>query len=395
MRLGNAGDDRMAIVLSLLFWSAWAIVAASAAYLLLAIGCVAAFRAPPPPVGAPVNGVALLKPLCGLEAGLATALRSFLSQQVDAPVHHVFGVADPDDPALALARAVAAEFPDRRVAFVADPRSHGPNPKVSNLLNMLAVAEGEVIVLSDSDIVVRPGSLQAVIDGLAAPGVGAVTALYRGRPGPAAGLSGRLAALYIDAWFLPKAVVHARLIPLGVTYGPLTAVRRDTLARIGGLETLAGSLSDDAELGRRVRALGLSIAFAPMAVETLANDANLPALFAHELRWARTARGLDPAGYLPTLVTHPGPIPLLLFLARPDWASLGAVLAPIALRWALARLVWARFGRADGMVRLLPPALWWRDQLAFAVWLAGAFTRRVAWRGQRLAVGDDAAIVSA
>ena len=93
------------------------------------------------------------------------------------------------------------------------------------------------------------------------------------------------------------------------------------------------------------------------------------ALFAHELRWSRTDRGEHPIGNLATVVSHPGPLPLLLLL-HPGWiAALGIVL-PILLRWLLARLVERRFGRAETAARPGLIGMWLRDLACFAVWLA-------------------------
>jgi len=329
--------------------------------------------------------VTLLKPLCGLEDALDPAIASFLSQQTISPITFVFGVADASDPALALARVVAARHPYADCRFVVDPKLHGPNPKVSTLVNMAREGLGDVVILSDSDTEIGPGVLQRAIDALATPGVGAVTALYRARPGIADDRLRGFGAWFIDYWFLPMATLHARLAPLSVTYGPLTAIRGEVLAQAGGLGALADHLSDDAELGRRIRAAGWSIAFSPDPVETLVNDPTHAELFDHELRWSRTVRGLDPVGFSASVVSHPGPLPLLLLIA-PGWLAVSGIAAPILLRWVLALVVERRFGRAPGLRRPGPVALWLRDNYCFAVWAAAAVVGRVGWRGQRLAV---------
>ena len=373
----------------LLWWLLAALTLAACAYLLLAMAAVAGLRLASGPGWPTPPRVTVLKPLCGDEDGLEAALESFLAQVMPAPVTYVFGVADPADAALDLARTVAARHPHVDCRFVVDARVHGPNPKVSNLVNMAqSLDEGlaEVVVISDSDIVIEPGVLARAVDRLGAAGVGAVTALYRARPGRAGSFSRVMGAWFIDYWFLPMAVLHARLAPLTVTYGPLTAVRRDVLAAAGGLEALGPHLSDDAELGRRITEAGWKVVFGPDTVETLVNDADNAALFDHELRWARTVRGLDPIGYCASVVSHPGPLPLLLVAIAPGVASVMLALLPVMLHWALARLTARRLGRNPGVPLPNPALVWWRDCFAFAVWARGLVVRTVGWRGARLSV---------
>ena len=372
-------------MLTALWWLALALTLAGAAYLLLALGSVAAYRPAQPGEWPAAPAVTVLKPLCGDEAGLEAALATFLGQQTRSPLRFVFGAADAGDPALAIARQVAARFPGAEVQFVADPAVHGPNPKVSNLINLARGGLDEVVVLSDSDSAIGEGVLQRAIDALAPPQVGAVTALYRARPGIAGHRWRMFGAWFLDYWFLPMAVLHARLAPLSVTYGPLTLIKREVLEAIGGLAVLADHLSDDAELGRLVRAAGYDIAFAPDLAETLVNDASHAELFDHELRWARTVRGLDAPGFAASLVSHPGPLPLLL-LIHPGWTALAGIAVLPLLRWALVHLVARKFGRAESMPMPGPLAIWLRDCYCFAVWAAAFAARRVGWRGQKLAI---------
>jgi ceramide glucosyltransferase len=383
----------ISVLVSSLWWFALALTVAAVAYLLLVIASVVAYR-PAQGLGwGKPPSVTLLKPLCGLEDGLEEALASFLSQQVQSPVRFVFGVSDANDPALPLARQVAARFPQASAEFVANPAVHGPNPKVSNLINMAATGLDEVVAISDSDIRLPPGALQRAIDALAAPQLGVVTALYRSRPGIAGDKWRQFGALFLDYWFLPMALLHARLAPLSVTYGPLTLVKREVLEKAGGLEALADHLSDDAELGKRVRAAGYAVAFTPDIAETLVNDASHAELFDHELRWSRTVRGLDPLGFVASVVSHPGPLTLLLLL-HPGWLAIAGILAPVLLRWLLAGLVERKFGRAESLPRPGPVTLWLRDCYCFAVWAKAFGAGKVGWRGQRLAVSQGDILAS-
>ena len=371
------------LIIAVLWWLSCVLTLAALLYLLLALAAVATYRSQGGLGWESPPRVTLLKPLCGSEPGLDLALTSFVAQQTSSPVRFVFGVADVADPALALCRRVTENFPGCDAEFVVDPSIAGANPKVSNLINMARVGLDEIVVISDSDIIIPPGALQAAIDALAAPGVGAVTTLYRARPGIARDRIRSFGAWYLDYWDLPMQMLYARLVPLAVTYGPLTAVRRDVLESFGGLAALADHLCDDAQLGRLVRDAGHSVAFTPMVAETLVNDASVGELFRHELRWAVTVRGLEPVGYVASVVSHPGPIPLLLLL-HPGAIAVAGVMLPIVLRWILAHLIMRRMGRADGLPAPGPFGLWLRDCACFATWTCGLVVSGVSWRGQRL-----------
>ena len=120
--------------------------------------------------------VSVLKPLCGAEAHLFDCLRS-LAQQRYPGLQIVFGVREASDPAIAVVEQLRREFPVLDIELVVDGRLHGENLKASNLINMLPRARHPILVISDSDVRVGPGYLDAVVAALAPGDVGAVTCL--------------------------------------------------------------------------------------------------------------------------------------------------------------------------------------------------------------------------
>ncbi len=369
-------------------WGAGLLALAGIVQCLAGWGLVRRFAAgatPGPPVAWP--SVVVLKPLHGDEVLLEQALASACAQ--DYPRFRVVcGVHHPDDAAIAVVGRLRARFPGVDITLVVDGTPHGRNPKVANLINMLAAGPGlaanEVVVIADSDIHAEPDWLRRVVAALAVPGVGLVTTLYAGRAA-GAGWVARLGCTAITHGFLPGALL-ARAMGRQDCLGATMALRAGTLAAVGGLPALSAHLADDNELGRLVRAHGLGVALAATVPTTTVAEGRLGALLRHELRWARTIRALVPAAFAASAVQYP--------IA---WAGLAAVMAPGSATLGLVGVAWgvraaAGWGidRALGVagatrvpVELLPL----RDVVSVGVVLAAFAGRQVRWRGAVLEAG--------
>jgi ceramide glucosyltransferase len=324
--------------------------------------------------------VSVLKPLHGAEPGLSDNLRSFADQDYPT-VQLVLGVRDPGDSALPIARALIRDRPDCDIALVVNPRVRGSNLKVANLENMLPAARNEWIVLADSDMRVARYYLSVVTEPLARPATGLVTCLYKGAATP--GLWSRLAAMQINFSFLPGAVVGDAINVGNGCFGATIALRRDVLDRIGGFTRLRDELADDHRMGDAVRGLGLEAVLSPYIVENRVTETSLSTLWRHELRWARTARLMAPAGFAGSVTTHTVMITALAALAfGSGFAAADAVLLTLLLRWASAAAMarWLDLPRRG--LWLLPL----RDALSFAVFLSSFCGRRIRWGGRALRI---------
>jgi ceramide glucosyltransferase len=244
--------------------------------------------------------VTVLKPLCGAEHAIYECLRSFCEQ--DYPRFQiVFGVSDSDDPAIAVVRRLQREFPGRDLKLAIDGRQHGSSPKVSNLINMMALARHDYLVIADSDVRVTRGYLAKVVAPLLDPRVGIVTCSYRGWP--RAGLWSLLGCLFINEWFTPSVRVAAMAGSRSFAFGATIAIRRQVLASIGGFEAIANQLADDYRLGELTRRMGLRTVLSEVVVETCVDERNLDELLRHELRRLRTIRAVRPAGHALCFIT--------------------------------------------------------------------------------------------
>jgi ceramide glucosyltransferase len=332
--------------------------------------------------------ISVLKPLHGDEPELYENLASFCAQDYSGPVQLILGAQDQADPALEVAARLKRAFPDRDIVLVADPTPHGTNRKIANLINMTAHATGEVIVISDSDVRLPADGLVRIVATLLAPGVGLIHCLYRGRP--TASAWSKLAALDVNTRFAPSVVVGEAL-GAHPCLGPTMALRAEVLAAIGGLQVQADVLADDFELGRAVRAAGYRIAWPPMVIDHVFPETSACEMLNHEMRWARTIRLVEPAGYLGSMIIHFTPLALIgATLTGLTGGSLALLAGLIVFRQVQALVLSKLMASDESLLWLLPL----RDVLAFGVFFAAIFGDRVEWRGNLLRVERDGAIAA-
>jgi ceramide glucosyltransferase len=367
----------------------FACLGSAAGYALIAVVATLAWRMQRRgKISRPRPPVTVLKPLCGAEPGLYEHLRSFCRQ--DYPEFQiVFGVRDASDPACAVVKRLAAEFPSLPIELVIDPLLHGGNLKISNLINMLPWARHDLMVMADSDAFVEADYLATVTAPLLDPKVGLVTCIYRGMPTQR--LWSRLGAMYINEWYVPSVLLAWLFGHQGYVSGQTICLRRDTLQVIGGLGPLADHLADDYRLGELVRGLGLKIVLSPYSVKGVHHEPNLGSLTRHELRWMRTIHVLRPASFRMIFLTFSLPLAALGMAAAAAGSSLSAAAWALFATTALARLV-LHFVHRLGDHRSAISDLWLlplRDLLICWVWCRSFFTSHVTWRGNEFDVDAD------
>jgi ceramide glucosyltransferase len=348
--------------------------------------------------------ITVLKPLRGLDPEAYQNFASFFRQRYPR-FQIVFGAEDPDDPALAVARRVAADHPGVDVRFVAGKAKPTANPKVGCLAGMLPEATHPFLLVSDSDIRVEPDYLRAMIAPMAEPSIGVVTCLYRSQ---STGLAGRLNALGLSTDFQPSVLVARKLEGLSFGMGAGILIRRSIVSVLGGFEAIADSLADDYQLGNLPARAGHRVELADCIVDHGLGTKGWRDFLDHQLRWNRGTRAVRPGGYAGLMLLQGIPAALAL-LALGGRAAVAVAATTIAARVAMAWYVAVRCleDRAAARRLWLVPL---RDLFGLAMWIGGFFGSSVVWRGRRyrldaggrlrgrhapLAGGEVAAVASA
>jgi ceramide glucosyltransferase len=331
-----------------------------------------------PPAQEVASPISVLKPVRGLDPDAYENFASFCRQDYS-EFEILFAVNDAEDPAVPIVRKLIADFPGGSIRLIVVAERLGPNTKVSNLCRLVREARHDLLVITDSDVRAEPGYLRSVAAMFRDPGVGGVTALYRGRDNLQ--FVAAMDCVGSSAAFCGAALVARELEGLKFMMGSTMATTKERLAEIGGFEAMVDLHSDDYELGHRISARGYRIELLPDPVWMAFPSQTLGAYLRHELRWAIGIRNIRPGGHFGMLFTHGLPWAIAAACVAPSAAVGAAYLAAyFVLRFAMAWTVGV-WGLHDPVLRrriwLLPV----RDLLSFFVWLASFAMNRIEWRG--------------
>lgn len=327
-----------------------------------------------------LEGVTVLKPLCGLDAGLADNLRSFFAQ--DHPRFELlFGVEGEDDPAVSVVKMLMREHPHVRARLVIHRGARGINPKVSNLRATLDARPPsyDLLLISDSNARVRPSYLRQMHEVMRAQDAGLVCSLVTGVDDRTLGATLDNSAMNSDVSPSLALLNLARIHP--AVLGKSMLFRRSVFEALGGFESVASLLAEDYVIGRMFAEAGYRIAIAPERVRSPIVDSTVRSFVQRQLRWAAMRWKLAPTSSISEPLTRPLGA-LLLSLA------MGAPLG-LACLWAAA-LMLARDGyfhcasrgrRGLGRALVSAPL---REVLSLWVAFAAPFVRDVCWRNKRV-----------
>jgi ceramide glucosyltransferase len=333
--------------------------------------------------------VTILKPIYGLEKDLEANLRRACMQ--DYPDYQVVLSAQRrDEPALPLMRKIAREFGPERVTVALEQSEPVVNGKMQNLCIGLRAARHEVLVTSDSDMLVSSDFLRAIVAPLRDPQVGCVCTLYRAVG--AVTWYEKLELLSLNADFVVNLVFAEMTGASMFCLGSSSALRRGTLEAIGGFEALSDYLVEDFELGRRIRELGLRLELVPYLVDTVVSLESARQWWDHQVYWDLNTRWARPKGFFATVLLKSVPFAVLVAAAR-GFDSTGALVVVGALAARLATTAWnlAMIGDREGLrsLGLLPL----RDLTGLITWMLALTRQRVVWRGVKLGLTRDGRIV--
>jgi ceramide glucosyltransferase len=335
--------------------------------------------------------VTVLKPVHGLEKNQKENLRSCCLQNYP-EFQIVFSVQKTDDAAIPLLKELQQEFGAERITVAIENCRAGTNGKINNMIGGLRHARYDVLVISDSDVSLKPDYLKTIVSPLRDPSVGCACTLYK-----AAGAETwfeRMELLTLNADFMANVLFAHVSGASKFCLGASAALHRSTLERIGGLEALSDYLVEDYEMGRRIWMLGKKIAIVPYFVDTIVDLKSPSQWWDHQVYWDQNTRAARPVAFFATALVRSVPFAVFYAIIRMmDAVGLWTMTGAFALRIisSAAVLNWGLRDR-EGLRSL--PLLLFRDISSLATWLL-AFTKRTTiWRGTSFVLTRDGRLVA-
>jgi ceramide glucosyltransferase len=337
------------------------------------------------PEGTFLPPVSILKPFRGLDPDAYENLASFC--RLDYPAYEIVFCVDPDDEAIqsVLAR-LHADFPQRPIRVLYGSGRVATNDKVAKLARLVGEAAHEFVVISDSDVRVRPDYLRHVVAPLRDPKVGAVTCLYV--PIEINTFTDHLQSVGMMSDFYAGILVDWQLEGMKFALGPTIATTRTRLNGFGGYAELENRPADDLLVGRLIDEQGYQVLLLRYAIDTVCDYGSLSELLHKRLRWIVVMRHMRPWGHIGLLLTQGLPWSLAAVAIHPTTGvAIGYLGGYLGLRMAMTWMIGIHGLRQSVLWKQMPLLPVW-DAVAFLIWVFSFSRNSIRWRGADYYIRD-------
>ena len=337
--------------------------------------------------GQRVEGVSIVRPLCGIENFSQATLASTF--KLDHPNYEIlFCAAQVMDPVLPLVRRLITDHPAVPARLLLGSDSISTNPKLNNVVKGWEAARHEHIIMADSNVLMPPDYIRRLLAAwdsstglVCSPPVGCAPA----------GVWAELECAFLNT-YQARWQCFADSLGLGFAQGKTMLWRRDTLERGGGIRALACELAEDAAATKLVGSQGLRVRVVARPFGQPLGRRTLAEVWQRQIRWARLRRDTFKlffaveifAGAIPPLLAA------MLVASTMDWPVVG-VTAALACLWYLLEMALAHAAGWHLSWRSLPLCVL-RDLLLPVLWLAAWIGNEFVWRGNAMRVSQRSSI---
>ncbi|NTU43738.1 MAG: glycosyltransferase, partial [Nitrospirales bacterium] len=244
--------------------------------------------------------VSILKPLKGLDDNLFDNLSSFCEQ--DYPEYEIiFCLQERNDPAHKVVKKVRERYPERDLSVIVHDYDRGLNPKVNNIVPAYQAAKHDLILISDSNVMVSPEYLKEIARHMDDPEVGLVTNPIRGRG--ARTLGSLFENLHMNSFVIGSACLLDRFLKIPCVIGKSMLMRKKDLEEIGGLGSVKDFLAEDYIIGRRISLMGKRVVLSGHLINNVNEYWGFRKFLNRHTRWGKLRWKIGGPAYLTALIS--------------------------------------------------------------------------------------------
>lgn len=317
---------------------------------------------------------------------IAASLASLLAQDYPGPFRVILVDDNSTDATAAIARSLPGA--DRLAVIAGRPRPAGWAGKLWAVHQGVAATTEPLVLLTDADIAHDPAHLATLVAQSEATGCDMVSEMVRLNTTSLAERALIPAFVYFFQLLYPFARVNDPLSATAAAAGGTVLIRRDALARIGGIASIADRLIDDCALAARVKRGGRIWLGHSNLARSIRPYPGLASIWAMVARSAYVQLRHSPLLLLGTVLGLG-----LVFLAPPGFALFGEGATRTAglLAWAAMAASFLptlrRYGSSRAWAPLLPLIAAFYLAATIAAAASHHFGRGVAWKGRAYAAG--------
>jgi len=330
--------------------------------------------------------IAIIVPARDEAALIARSIASLLAQDYPGPFRVVLVDDNSTDATAAIARSLPGA--ERLTVIAGTNRPAGWAGKLWAVHQGVAATDEPLVLLTDADIEHDPGHLASLVAQAETTGCDMVSEMVRLNTASWAERALIPAFVYFFQLLYPFARVNDPLSATAAAAGGTVLIRREALARIGGIAAIADRLIDDCALAAKVKQGGriwLGHSDLARSIRPYPGMADI---------WRMVARSAYvQLRHSPLLLLGALAGLALIFLAPPAFALFGdgSTQAAGALAWAGMAASFLptlrRYGRSRAWAPLLPLIALFYMAATLAAATSHHFGHGVAWKGRAYAAG--------
>ncbi len=331
--------------------------------------------------------ISILKPLKGIDDNLFDNLESFCTQ--DYPEYEVIlAIQDYNDPAYRTAKKIAEKYPEK-VKLLVEKCQLGLNPKVNNLIPAYRESKYDIVLISDSNVMVEKNYLREIVKNLSDDNVGLVTNIIRGTGGLS--LGAKLENLHLNTFIISSVCFLDRFLKMPCVIGKSMLMRKKDIEAIGGLEAFKDFLAEDYVIGYNIHKSGKRVVLSSYTIDNVNEYWEVKKFLNRHTRWGKLRWKIGGGKYLSEMLGNPVFMSIISLVLNISWFTfffaLWISLVKILFDIYLGNLIKTEMNKK---VYLLSP---FKDIIIGILWFVPLLSNTVVWRGNRYKIGKHSLLL--